>query len=55
MLQNPFVPTEGQMAYILEISKSNNKLWQNLISVVEAIRNICMIKQSQKRTIKAGR
>lgn len=55
MLQNPFVPTEGQMAYILEISKSNNKLWLNLIPVVEAIRNICMIKQSQKRTIKAGR
>lgn len=43
------------MAYILEISKSNNKLWLNLIPVVEAIRNICMIKQSQKRTIKAGR
>lgn len=33
MLQNPFVPTEGQMAYILEISKSKNKLntgsWSN--------------------------
>lgn len=43
------------MAYILEISKSHNKLWLNLIPVVEAIRNICMIKQSQKRTIKAGR
>lgn len=43
------------MAYILEISKSNNKLWLNLIPVVEAIRKICMIKQNQKRTIKAGR
>lgn len=38
MLQNPFVPTEGQMAYILEISKSNNKLRLNLIPVVEAIK-----------------